>query len=174
MRGWKKGTTALTAAGILLLGAASVGSAYAYFTTYTEAAGGVVFSLGQMKTEIDESVEGGKKIVSVKNTGDYACYVRVTAFAGSEYTLTYEDGGSGKWSDGRDGYWYYSELLEPGASTEKMHVVIPADLLKKVEEEGIDQNVIVVQECAPEAYDDSGNLLPNGPARFTALTGTED
>lgn len=174
MRGWKKGTAALAAAGILLLGAATVGSAYAYFTTYTEAAGGVVFSLGQTKTEIDETVENGKKIVSVKNTGDYACYVRVTAFAGSEYTLTYEDGGSGKWSDGKDGYWYYRELLEPGEGTEKMHVVIPQELLEKVQEEGIEQNVIVVQECAPEAYDASGNLLPNGPARFAALTGAED
>lgn len=109
------------------------------------------------------------KIVSVKNTGDYGCYVRLTAFAGSRYKLVYADGGSGKWTDGGDGYWYYSELLEPGKSTETMHVEIPAELLKDAED--TDLNVIVVQECAPESYNDAGELLPNGPERFAKTAG---
>ena len=61
--------------------------------------------MGVTRTEIDEKVKDGKKIVSVKNTGDYDCYVRVTAFAGSDYTLTFADGGDGLWTDGEDGYW---------------------------------------------------------------------
>lgn len=92
MKKLSKKALCLAAAGLVLVGGASVGSAYAYFTTYTEASGGVVFEMGATKTEIHEDVKDGMKIVSIENTGDYACYVRVTAFAGSEYTLTYKDG----------------------------------------------------------------------------------
>ena len=98
MKKLSKKALCLAAAGLVLVGGASVGSAYAYFTTYTEASGGVVFEMGATKTEIHEDVKDGMKIVSIENTGDYACYVRVTAFAGSEYTLTYKDGGSRKWT----------------------------------------------------------------------------
>ncbi len=171
MKRWNRKALLLAATGLVLAGGASVGSAYAYFTTYTEASGGVKLELGSTKTEIEEKVENGTKIVSVKNTGDYACYVRATAFAGSSYTLTYADGGSGKWSSGSDGYWYYSDLVQPSETTEALHIRIPQDLLSKVEKDGVDQNVIVVQECAAESYDDSGALLPNGPARFEKTTG---
>lgn len=167
-------TLCLAAAALVLAGGVSVGSAYAYFTTYTEASGGVKFELGSTKTEVDEKVESGTKIVSIKNTGDYACYVRATAFAGSGYTLTFSDGGSDKWSDGHDGYWYYSDLLQPEETTGTLKIKIPDDLLKKVTEDDIEQNVIVVQECAPEAYDDSGALLPNGPARFENAAQAEE
>ena len=146
-----------------------MGSAYAYFTTYAEAAGGRTFKLGETRTEIKEQVKEGVKIVSVKNIGDYGCYVRLTAFAGSGYQLVYADGGSGKWTDGGDDYWYYSELLEPGESTATMNVKIPAELLKDAED--TDLNVIVVQECAPESYNDAGELLPNGPERFAKTAG---
>ena len=104
MKRLSKKALCLAAASLVLVGGASVGSAYAYFTTYTEASGGALFEMGATKTEIHEEVKDGMKIVSIENTGDYACYVRVTAFAGSGYTLTYEDGGSGKWTNGGDGY----------------------------------------------------------------------
>ena len=94
MRRWNKKVLGLAAAGVLLAGTASVGKTYAYFTTYVQTAGTVAFQMGVTRTEIDEKVKDGKKIVSVKNTGDYDCYVRVTAFAGSDYTLTFADGGT--------------------------------------------------------------------------------
>lgn len=171
MKKLSKKALCLAAAGLVLVGGASVGSAYAYFTTYTEASGGVVFEMGATKTEIHEEVKDGMKIVSIENTGDYACYVRVTAFAGSEYTLTYKDGGSRKWTNGGDGYWwYYSDLVQPGETTGTLNIKIPADLFNDLTDEK-DLNVIVVQECAPEAYDDNGVLLPNGPARFEKTAG---
>ncbi len=166
MKKLSKKALCLAAAGLVLVGGASVGSAYAYFTTYTEASGGVLFEMGATKTEIHEEVEDGMKIVSIENTGDYACYVRVTAFAGSEYTLTYKDGGSRKWTNGGDDYWwYYSDLVQPGETTGTLNIKIPADLFNDLTDEK-DLNVIVVQECAPESYDENGALLPNGPARF--------
>lgn len=170
MKKLSKKALCLAAASLVLAGGASVGSAYAYFTTYTEASGGVLFEMGKTETTIHEDVQNGMKIVSIENTGDYACYVRVTAFAGSGYTLTFADGGSGRWSDGHDGYWYYSELLQPKTTTADVHIKIPEELLKDLTDEK-DLNVIVVQECAPEAYDDAGALLPNGPARFEKTAG---
>ena len=145
MKKLSKKALCLAAAGLVLVGGASVGSAYAYFTTYTEASGGVVFEMGATKTEIYEDVKDGMKIVSIENTGDYACYVRVTAFAGSEYTLTYKDGGSRKWTNGGDDYWwYYSDLVQPGETTGTLNIKIPADLFNDLTDEK-DLNVIVVQ-----------------------------
>ena len=115
-------------------------------------------------------MENGTKIVSIRNIGDYACYVRVTAFAGSSYTLTFADGGSRKWSNGGDGYWYYSDLVQPGETTGTLNIKIPQELLGDVTED-TELNVIVVQECAPESYDENGALLPNGPARFQKTAG---
>ena len=68
MKKLSKKALCLAAAGLVLVGGASVGSAYAYFTTYTEASGGVVFEMGATKTEIHEDVKDGMKIVSIENT----------------------------------------------------------------------------------------------------------
>ena len=157
MRRWNKKVLGLAAAGVLLAGTASVGKTYAYFTTYVQTAGTVA--------EIDEKVKDGKKIVSVKNTGDYDCYVRVTAFAGSDYTLTFADGGDGLWTDGEDGYWYYTGTISPQEATKTLTITIPQELFQNITDEK-DLNVIVVQECAPACYGDDGALLPNGPERF--------
>ena len=161
MRRWNKKVLGLAAAGVLLAGTASVGKTYAYFTTYVQTAGTVAFQMGVTRTEIDEKVKDGKKIVSVKNTGDYDCYVRVTAFAGSDYTLTFADGGDGLWTDGEDGYWYYTGTISPQEATKTLTITIPQELFQNITDEK-DLNVIVVQEC----YGDDGALLPNGPERF--------
>lgn len=151
-----KKTLGLAAAAVVLTGSLAVGNAYAYFTTYSEAKGSVVFELGTTRTEPHEEVVDGRKIVSIENTGDYDCYIRVKAYAGDEYELSYADGGSGKWSDGGDGYWYYSEILPVGEISETMHVNIPKELLESVEEDRA-LNVIVIQECTPVQYDEDGN-----------------
>lgn len=145
----------LAAAAVALTGTLAVGSAYAYFTTYSEAKGNVVFQMGETRTEPHEEVKEGKKIVSIKNTGDYDCYIRVKAYAGNNYNLSYADGGSGKWYDGGDGYWYYKDILEAGSTSETVLVNIPKELLEDITDEK-DLNVIVIQECTPVQYDDDG------------------
>lgn len=150
-----KKTICLAAAAIALTGTLAVGSAYAYFTTYSEAKGNVVFQMGETRTEPHEEVEKGKKIVSIENTGDYDCYIRVKAYAGNNYNLSYADGGSGKWYDGGDGYWYYKDILEAGSTSETVLVNIPKELLEDITDEK-DLNVIVIQECTPVQYDDDG------------------
>lgn len=156
MKKINKKTLGLAAAAVVLTGSLAVGSVYAYFTTYSEAEGAVVFELGTTSTVPREEVVEGRKIVSIENTGDYDCYIRVKAYAGNDYTLSYADGGSGKWSDGGDGYWYYSDILKVGAVSETVHVNLPEKLLEAVEDKtGL--NVIVIQECTPVQYDDDGN-----------------
>ncbi len=83
-----KKTICLAAAAVALTGTLAVGSAYAYFTTYSEAKGNVVFQMGETRTEPHEEVKEGKKIVSIENTGDYDCYIRVKAYAGNNYNLS--------------------------------------------------------------------------------------
>ena len=111
----------------------TVHQAIAYFTTYTAASGSAVLHLGFTTTIPDEEVSDWTKHVSIQNTGDKECYVRVKAFVGELYeaALTYTDT-SGKWSAGEDGYYYYRDILAP------------------------DFNVIVVQECTAVLYDENG------------------
>ena len=161
-----KKTICLAAAALALTGTLAVGSAYAYFTTYSEAKGNVVFELGETRTEPHEEVIGGKKIVSIENTGDYDCYIRIRAYAGNNYNLSYADGGSGKWYDGGDGYWYYKDILEVGSTfSETVLVNIPKELLEDITDEK-DLNVIVIQECTPVQYDDDGEPYPDWNVTF--------
>ena len=138
----------------------SVGGAMAYFTTYTEASGGVVLEFGYPNTGIEEHVVDGKKEITLLNTGDYDCYVRLKALTGDAYkdSLTYsEPDGAGKWTPGADGYYYYSEIISAGESTSQINVGFSF----KVEEEGqeppADFNVIIIQESTQVLYDEDGN-----------------
>ena len=148
-----KKTLCLAAAALTLTAGLSVGSAMAYFTTYTQSEGGAVLDLGFTTTVPREEVDNWAKHVTVENTGDYPCMVRVRAFAGSqvEGRLTYS---GANWSLAEDGYYYYSQILEP-------HTITPeSDVLDiHIDNTGLDQdfNVIVVQEHAPVYYDEDGN-----------------
>ena len=132
----------------------SVKDSLAYFTTYARAQGGKVLTLGNT-TEIDEEYDGQKHI-RVTNQGNADCYVRVKVFTGSLVELTY--GGSSQWAPGADGYYYYSDMVPAGGITEELLVSIHAS--GELKELGTDFDVIVIQECAPVMYDESGNPYP--------------
>mgnify|MGYP001851212658 CR=1 FL=1 len=145
-----KKTFALAGAALFLTAGLSVGSAMAYFTTYTQVSGGVALNLGTTSTTPEETVEDWTKHVTIENTGDTDCFVRVRAFAGSQYQdgLVY----SGEnWTLAADGYYYYSQVLSPGETS--------GELLITIDNQDSDQsfNVIVVQESAPVIYDENGN-----------------
>ena len=112
---------------------------------------GLSVDLGMTTTVPDETVDNWTKHVTVQNTGNYDCFVRVRAFAGAQYQdgLTYS---GNNWSLADDGYYYYSQIVEAGTSTEDaLDIRIPHENADQ------DFNVIVVQECAPVIYDESGN-----------------
>ena len=151
---------------LVLLLVPAVDGAWAYFTTYTQARGGYPLRLGE-KTEMKEEFSAWTKHVSIENTGDLgAVFVRARAFCDSRYTLKYSDT-SGKWSDGGDGFWYYSDVVYPGEATEELLVKIdgvptgedgkPVDENGKPLEDGTQFDVIVIYECTPAQYDEAGN-----------------
>ncbi len=153
--------TALTAAIALgLVAGISVDSANAYFTSYAIARGGHPIQLqDRVVTEIREEFSQWTKHISLVNTGDAECWVRVKVFAGSIYETVFS--GSQHWSPGEDGYWYYDEILAPGGVTEILDVKII------LPDGGVDEfgnklsykedfNVVVVQECTSVRYGADG------------------
>lgn len=150
IRNMKKKNLCLAAAALALTAGLSVGGTMAYFTTYTTASGGAAISLGGTETVPSEEVSNWTKHVTVQNTGDVDCYVRVRAISGEKYQdgLSYEDD-NGKWTPGEDGYYYYSDVVPAGGSAEELRIHID----NMDSEESF--NVIVVQESTPVLYDEN-------------------
>ena len=98
MRKLHKKPLIMAAATLALTGTLAVGSAMAYFTTYSTAGGGVKMNMGFTETVPKEDVDENGKHITIENTGDYDCFVRVTAFAPVKLTYNAPKGG---WTDAR-------------------------------------------------------------------------
>lgn len=157
----------LAAVACMLILSAGAGSAWAYFTTYTQASGGYQIRLGSRSTA-EEEVGDWTKHVTVSNDGasNQPVYIRAKAFSGSRYELTYSSAGN-KWNPGEDDYYYYSDIVEPGAATEALDIRIhgvPGEV-----KGGDSFNVVVVYESTPVCYQEDGTpyadwnqILENG------------
>lgn len=159
IKGLLKNKTALLVvmALVMVLGV-SVKESLAYFTTFATAKGGYDVALG-WETEIDEEFVDNKKTISIENTGDMDCYVRVKVLATQEANLKFS--GSDKWKQGGDGYWYYSDIVKANSKTESLIATIgpvDKDVIKA------DFDVVVIHESAPVLYDDEGKALPSDSA----------
>lgn len=144
----------MSAAALVMTAALTIQSASAYFTTYAEASGGEVVSLGAT-TKIEETVENKTKRVSVVNTSETnECFVRVKVFSGSQVTCT--PSGSNWTYNASDEYWYYEPVVAPGGNTDILEVTIT---IKEEEKDNTDSfNVVVIQECTPVIYNsETGN-----------------
>ena len=93
-------------------------------------------------------------------------FIRVKAFCGSKYTLTYTDA-DGRWSLGSDGYYYYSAPVEGGASTSELQIHI--NNVPSTVTDGESFNVVVIYESTPvrfredgSAYADWSSILDSG------------
>ena len=91
----------LMAVAVVLAGSLSVGGTMAYFTAFDTAAGGVKLDLGFTETKINENVVDGKKEITLKNTGDQDCYVRLKALTGDEHKDGIKYSGDSKWTPDR-------------------------------------------------------------------------
>lgn len=149
MRSSKK-SLCLAGAALLLAGSVTAGSAMAYFTTNATASGSAQVSLGFTQTEPNETFGEKSKHITIANTGERDCFVRVKVFAGETYQSGLSIEGKG-WELGEDGYYYYKEVVPAGTST-------PDELVVTIDTMGSEQdfNVIVVQESTPVLYDASG------------------
>lgn len=138
----------IIAASLLLLGAVGVKPAMAYFTATHESSG--VVNFGHMEITPHEKIDGFTKSITIENTGEQPVYVRVQFFAGSTHKLTTTLTSSSKWSKNEDGFYYYSQQLAAGKTTETLAV--------KVDPEGETAdyfNVIVVSEATGVKEDGS-------------------
>lgn len=122
MRKLHKKPLIMAAATLALTGTLAVGSAMAYFTTYTTAGGGVKMNMGFTETIPHETVKDGKH-VTITNNGNYDCFVRVKAFAPVAVALTYNAPDDG-WTKGKgdDDYWYYDDVLPAKATTTELTI----------------------------------------------------
>ena len=165
----KKPFLMMAVTALVLVGTLKVGGAMAYFTTYSTASGSVQMNMGFTQTIPHEEVDSRGKHVSVENTGDYDCFVRVRAFAPSDITLSYQPEDSG-WTDGGDGFWYYDQILPAGETTAtKLNVsyTFPAT---DSEDAPAEFNVIVVEEYTPVLYKADGTAYADWNNVITADT----
>lgn len=158
----------LAASALALTATLSVGSAFAYFTTYSTASGTVELNMGFTETIPHEEVDSAGKHVTIENTGDYDCYVRVRAFAPFECTYSAPNG---DWTDGGDGFWYYTPILAPGETSSELLASFEYPV-NEGEEQTEEFNIVVIQECTPIVYDDDGNPGANWDRVITS-DGTE-
>lgn len=151
MRKLHKKPLIMAAATLALTGTLAVGSAMAYFTTYSTAGGGVTMNMGFTETIPNEEVDENGKHITITNTGDYDCFVRVKAFAPVELTYNAPDGG---WTDSGDGYWYYDEVLPAGETTS--HELNITYKFPSGDEKPEEFNIVVIEECTPVLYQEDG------------------
>ncbi len=152
----------IAAAALLMIGAAAVSPAMAYFTDTHTASGMVTLSLGDSNVKPDENFDGLNKLITVTNTGDYAVFVRVKAIYGSNCTVILDAASSSGWSEGGDGYYYYASPLagktkdaSVGESSSQLKLIVAA-------KEGTTAdsfNVIIVEEATRVRYDSNGNAI---------------
>lgn len=135
---------------LALIGLVSVPSAYAYFTTYADAEGEREIMLGN-DTDIEEEVNDLTKHIEIANNEDsQPVYIRVRVFwaEGTNVDNVYINGEN--WSEGSDGFWYYSEIVDPGQKTTELTASIQTKGDKKP-----DFNVVVVSESTPVIYENN-------------------
>lgn len=163
----KKKKIALILAGCLLIAGASFGASYSYMQASDEAVN--EFTIGRNEIEVTEEYEPPKKLEpgvtftkkpTVTNTGNIACWVRMRAdFSDSEMEKLCEfDIGSNWTAKQSDGYYYYTEKLEPGATTtslfagEKDNIQIKSDDV--TEDKLVNFDILIYAEsCGAEKGD---------------------
>lgn len=151
----KKISVCIAALAAVVVALSSLPAAWGYFTTYTQARGGLPIYLAH-KTEITEEVVNMTKRLVIDNKEDSSVvFVRARGFSDGSHPLIYSapDGG---WEDGGDGFWYYTKPLQPGESTTTLDVKIEMPAGEEPEE-GDSFNVVVVYESTLALYDEDGN-----------------
>lgn len=166
-RKWLKGISALALAGLVCVG--DVGSANAYFTTYVTAQGSYDVSWYH-EEKLHEEYHDWNKLVTISSEEEsIPVFVRVKAFSGSTYTLTYT---GSDWTDGGDGYYYYKTPLEGGATTTGLNIAIAN--VPTTATEGQNFNVVVIYESIPATYDANGAVDPTTADWTNTLTSTTE
>lgn len=147
---------------VMLIMSATMGSAWAYFTSYAKAKGGVTLKLGH-EEQIDEDFDNWEKVIDLTSTDDSnPVYLRVKAFC-AEYDVTYDN--TQNWTKGAEDWMYYDKTLAPGKSLSESGDQLKAKInnVPKSGDEGLEDgktfNVIIVYESMEVQYDETGKAL---------------
>lgn len=170
-------TGLLTAAAVMLVMSALMGTAWAYFSTYATAKGGITLHMGHEET-VEEDFNSWQKVINITSTKDSRpVYIRARGFC-PDYDITYE---CDNWEQPEGDDWvYYQEILPPGETADPLKVQIKD--VPSGENSGIQDadsfNVIIVYETTEVQYDESGNQIAPENADWnrkieTYRTGTE-
>lgn len=145
----------LGAIALVLVLCTSIGTAWAYFTTYSEARGGYRLRMAHRREmDMEEEFSQWTKHITLQNSEESdPVFVRAKVFAPTGLTLSYLDE-SGKWTLGEDGYYYYSDVLRGGERTEELLARIGN--VPETPEEGDSFDVVAVYETTSVRY------LPDG------------
>ncbi len=148
-----KKVISLAACALVLIVGLSVKPAMAYFTASVSANGKVAVAIDDTHAKITESGSGQTKVISVANTEQTPCYVRVAVIMPESISATYVGEG---WSLDADGYYYYNSILQPGESATELTLSIDTtNALADAKLTYADFNVIVIPESARVLYDEN-------------------
>ena len=138
-------------AAALVLGA-TIAPATAYFTDTTQATGGHPVKVGT-STDMKEWYAEKQKHVTISNDEDSAqpVWLRAKVFSPVEFSAA---GQGWPTSPDVDGWYEYSSVVEPGASTEELVVTLTFPEVKSDKQPdgavyGDNVNVVVVYESVP-------------------------
>lgn len=176
-RSWKNIRIGLlTAAAIMMILSAAMGTAWAYFTTYATARGGVTISLGH-EDEITEKFSNWKKTLKIasKEGSSVPVYVRARGYYADNATSPLNYSGT-NWIDGGDGWQYYTQVLEPEGVADDLIVSIPPREKGSMSgyKENDTFNVIVVYESTEVQLDDDGNRIAPEKADWSRKVDTTE
>lgn len=107
---------------VCLLVVVGVGATIAYYSAYTQALTNT-FSGSDIDTEIEEDNDpaiNGSKVPSIKNTGASECIVRMRVNISPENAGVVLNYDTSKWIDGKDGFYYYQDVLSLNGETEPL------------------------------------------------------
>ena len=146
---------------VVLTFAVTTVAASAYFSDYELAAGKAIINLNG-QTEINEEFEENTKVVSIVNTGDANVFVRVGIYGPKEMEVTF----SGADWDKHGDFYYYKHVLPVGETTVSA-IKASIDKIPAGQAANAEFDIVVVQECSPEAYDDGTPIKPEGWDNWT-------
>lgn len=147
---------------IVLCIAAGVGTTFAYYTDATEARGSLPYNLDNPGTEITEEVDDAGKSITLTNTSDAPCVVRVKLyFAEMNASIAVYGQNNAEWgfenNDSSSGWIYYNKVLWPGETTS----VLRAEITSEGKDKALDDFAVnVVAQCVPVIWQDGEGDQP--------------
>ena len=132
---------------VMMVLCVTVGTALAYFTTWTSTTAKKDMELKPDTTIVETQADENQKKMTVTNNGNAPCFIRLMVYANDQVTNLAIEGDAVT----SGSYWYYTPMLETGDSVE---LTITFDL-PDTAAEGDTLNIAVVYESVAALYDEN-------------------